>query len=218
MTIPYQEESNELRRRGESVLPTAGKAIGAAASVAGTAGLSSMIPRALSLLSPYVNPDTAMAGIKKINPRLGQFVKSALKNGFGKDDIKEFLSEKQQDLTSKEGRNIIEQYSPELFSFLKEQVGMGRKPIEAGALAQADKRFQPTINKLSKENNTPWSSIIESVFGQEAKGASSPQQSMNVSEQAPQQGQQGGSGQQALMKILQQIQAQRGQGGRASKS
>src|SRR6185312_10659550 len=102
----------------------------------------------------------------------------------------------------KESRNIIQQYSPELHQFIDQEVRKGHKPIEAGAIAQADKRFKDIISKLTKDHQTPWSNILESVYGggEQALPPQNPQQ--------PQQ--QSGQGQQALMAILQKIQQSRG--------
>jgi hypothetical protein len=73
--------------------------------------------------------------------------------------------EKQEN--AEESRNIIEQYSPELNQFIQEQIGKGLDPLQAGAIAQNDKRFSSVIQKLMKDHKTPWSNIIESIFGKE---------------------------------------------------
>lgn len=106
---------------------------------------------------------------------------------------------------SKEGRNIIQQYSPELHQFIEEQVKNGRNPIEAGAIAQNDKRFSSIINKLSKDHKTPWSNILQTVYGQGELQSLQPEQNQQQQLQ-----QKPGQGQAALMAILEQIRKSRG--------
>lgn len=86
-------------------------------------------------------------------------------------------------------QNIIEQYSPELFQFISDLIGKGRSPLEAGALAQLDKRFMKVIKSMETDHKTPFSSILQSVFG-------STQQNKQ---------QQGADTDQALMAALQKI-------------
>jgi len=165
---------------------------------------SSIAPRVMSFLNEYISPDLAMKGISKISPELGSFLNRGVKAGLNLEDGLEFIKEKMTDKQEppKESRNIIQQYSPELHQFIDQEVRKGRKPIEAGAIAQADKRFKDIISKLTKDHQTPWSNILESVYGggEQALPPQNPQQ--------PQQ--QSGQGQQALMAILQKIQQSRG--------
>ena len=82
--------------------------------------------------------------------------------------MKDFIGEKSeegQQEPAKQNKNIIEQESPELHSFVDQEIRKGRKPIEAAALAQKDKRFSNVIKKLMKTHKTSWSNIIESIFG-----------------------------------------------------
>ncbi len=103
----------------------------------------------------------------------------------------------------KENRNIIEQYSPELHQFIDQEVKNGRDLLQAGALAQNDKRFSKIIDKLSKDHKTPWSNILQAVYGgaQQSQPQVQPQQSQ----------QQSGQGQQALASILEKINQRLGQ-------
>lgn len=101
--------------------------------------------------------------------------------------------------------NIIEQYSPELHQFILSHTKQGRSPLEAGALAQLDKKFMNVIKKIESDHKAPFSAILESIFGsamQPQKAAKAPQGAAG--------GQQGiGSGQAALMRILEKIQQAR---------
>lgn len=223
---PYQRASRAMRESEEQPFNVL-KNTGLAAIGGGTAGIASkaigkIVPAVGALISKYVPDNLMQAGLSKINPKLGTFMKSVLDAGYTHDDVREFLGEKieksqqpqtkqqesqeQQKEKPKDGRNIIEQYSPELHQFIANEVASGRKPIEAGALAQNDKRFSDVIKKLSEEHNTPWSSIIDSIYGTgEQAGA--------LKEQQQQSGNSGqvGQGQQALMEILSRINQKLGQ-------
>ena len=155
---PFEKASEESRRRNESPFTYAKQAITA---VGGGFALN----KALPLLNKFIPENLATKGLKKIDPRFGGFIKKAMSSGFDFDEIREFITEKVDKKNPKEDRNIIQQYSPELFQFIDQEVKKGRSAIEAGAIAQNDKRFSQVINKLSKDHKTPWSNILESVFG-----------------------------------------------------
>lgn len=169
----------EIRKAGErtsnlkSAVGTVGKiaagAAGLGAASMGAKGISKILP----FLSEYIPEDLAYKGINKVMPGVGTFLKDGMKQGLslksGLDFIKEQVSQSQQKESEKKKGNIIEQYSPELHEFISQEIASGRKPIEAAAIAQHDKRFSNVINKLSKDHKTPWSSIIDSVYGSESK-------------------------------------------------
>ena len=166
---PYQEASQEIRRQGE--LP--GKALKTVGSLAATAGSAyaggSILGRVVPFLNKYIPEDLAIKGLSKIDPRFGTFIKKALSAGKSFDEVKEFITGKAEEgersEKAKESRNIIEQESPELHQFIDQEVKNGREVIQAGALAQNDKRFKSIIDKLTKQHKTPWSSILRSIYG-----------------------------------------------------
>ena len=218
---PYEKTAKEMKRQSEGPQRFAKSALGVA-SAAGAATFAPVLARAAPFLSEYIPQDLAMKGLSKVHPKLGSFVKQAMDSGYDFSEAKDFLGDqiKQSQEPAKQDKNIIEQESPELHSFIDQAIRAGRKPIEAAAIAQNDKRFGSIIQKLMKAHKTPWSSIIESSYGngemaqptqQQAPGAS-PEQAPNFSGQQ-QQGQQGqpGPGQQALMSILQKINQRLGQ-------
>lgn len=177
--IPYKEASEEMKR--QSQLPAT--YLKAASSLATPLAASSFYGKVAPFLSNFINEDMAIKGLSKINPKLGQFVSEAKKNGYDFEKIKNFLGEKvtetqtnvQEQQPPKEQRNIIEQYSPDLYSFITSEIQKGRSAIEAGAIAQNDKKYQSVINKISKDHKSPWSAIIQTVFGQ---GQTQPRQPM----------------------------------------
>jgi len=217
---PYQEASQEIRRQGE--LPI--KALKTAASIAATAGGAKIgglaLNKVMPFLSKYIPEDLAIKGLSKVDPRFGKFINKALGEGFDFNEVKDFIGGKAEEgqenkkEPAKQSKNIIEQESPELHQFIDQEIRKGRKPIEAAALAQNDKRFSGAIQKLMKAHKTPWSSIIESIFGKGNMGL--PQQQSSTEEamnppgsqlskdpQAAQTGQQQGNGANAIMQAIQ---------------
>lgn len=167
---PYQEAAQEIKSQGERPINFAKKAIGTgvAASTAYLGG--SAVNRVLPFLSKYIPESLFTKGLSKVDPRFGKFIEGAMSAGKTVDEIKDFIGEKFSEEggpldPSKQHRSIIEQYSPELYQFLKGEIGKGRSPTQAGALAKNDKKFLNIIKKISKDHKTDWSAIIESVFG-----------------------------------------------------
>lgn len=199
---PYQKASAEIVRQTAAPF----KALGTAATaIGGSAILNKIAP----FLSEYLPQDLAIKGLSKIDPRLGKFANKALSSGYEFSDVKNFLGEKikegQPKEPPKEERNIIEQYSPELHQFIDQEVKNGRELLQAGALAQNDKRFAKIIDKLSKDHKTPWSNILQSVYGAGQQAQTQQTQQTQASQQ------QSGQGQQALASILEKINQRLGQ-------
>lgn len=200
---PYQEATEEIRRQGELPLKAA-KTLGSIGASAATAYLGGgVINRVLPFLSKYIPEDLAIKGLNKIDPRYGKFINKALSAGKSFEEVKEFIGEKiqgKQESTEKtpEQRSIIEQYSPELFQFLKGEIDKGRAPLEAGALAQSQGSFKNIIKKMSEDHKAPFSSILESVFG----GAQQPKQQMQQPQDQNLSQQRQGNGDQALLAAL----------------
>lgn len=162
----------------------------------------------------------AMRGIQKISPEVGKFLKKGqvmgmdIKEGlnFLKDKLSPKNEEENVDLTQKgsDRRNLIEQYDPELNTYIKENVKKGMSIIQAGHNALKHSRFKQAIDKMVKDHKAPWTSILQSVFGSEQKPQANQQMQQNEQEQSPQQQTQQsisniGPGQKALMGILQSI-------------
>lgn len=203
---PYQQASEELRRQGEAPIRAIGKAATlAAGATTAFGGLS--LSKVLPFLNKYVPENLAVKGLDKIDPRFGKFIAKAQKAGASWDEISEFINQKAEESDQKqasEDRNVIEKYSPELHEFIQNEIKRGRSPLEAGAIATMGKKgtekFKSIIEKIVKEHKAPWSSIIETVYGQGDK-AQQPSSDMQ-SQQIPQSS---GNGNQALMQILSKI-------------
>jgi hypothetical protein len=210
---PYEETSVEMKRQSEGP-----KRFGKAAlNVGGALGAASFIPilsRAAPFLSQYIPENLAIKGLSKISPKFGKFVKEAINGGYDFQQVKDFIGDQiNESGKAKQNGNIIQQYSPELHQFMDQEIKKGRSPIEAAALAQNNSKFAKIVDKLSKDHKTPWSQIVEGIYGS-GQQAGQAQQGATQTPQQGQQGkpQQGGQGQQALMAILQKIQQARGGG------
>jgi hypothetical protein len=214
---PYKKASEAIRSGEEfplQLLKNAGlTALGGGIASYGSKALNKLIPSIGAMINQFVPDNMAIAGLKKIDSRFGKFIEGAMSEGYTFDEVRQFLGDKINDTVknqAKQEKNIIEQYSPELFQFIQDQIGRGRSPIEAGAIAQSNNKFLPAIKKMEKDNKANWSSILESVFGT----AQQPRQQMSPDMQSQQmQSQQQSPAMQTLVQLLQKSQAMRGQGG-----
>lgn len=177
-----------------------------AQGIAGTALTIGATSKVLPFLSEMLPMDLAIKGISKVAPGIGNFLKKGMSQGLdvkdGFDFIKQNFMKDQEKAPDK--RNIIEQYDPELFRFMNEGIQKGRAPLQVGAIAEMGGKFKDSIKKMVRDHKTPWSSIIETVFG---SGQLAQQNQTSNTQQSQQQS---GQGQQALMNILQKIQQSRG--------
>lgn len=177
--MEYYKKANEAIRQGEerpvqllkqAGLTATGTAIGTATASATSKLLNKVLPSIGALVSEYVPENISRLGLSKIDPRFKTFIDGALKEGYTYDDIKSSINEKienTQNQTKDSAKNIIEKYSPDLFSFIKEKIDLGESPLNAGNMAQKEKRFQNIIKKLTEDYRTPFSGIIEMIFGKE---------------------------------------------------
>ena len=164
---PYQKASEEIIRQQSEpsrLVKTAAK------TALGLAGGGVAVRRIAPFLSQYIPEDIFVKGLSKIDPRLGKFIRSAMEQGHSVDDVKNFMGEKVQESEPlKTDKNVVEQYSPELHQFLSEHIQKGRSPLEAAGMATLDqtgrKSFKRIIDKITKDHKSPWSAIVESVYG-----------------------------------------------------
>ncbi len=161
---PDEEANRDEIERDKRFRSNINKGVGTAATI-GAAGVTA---RVLPFLSKFIPVDLAMKGLSKVSPKLADFLKRGQSMGLNIEEgfqyVRDSISSKEK---PKDNKNIIEQYSPELHQFIDQEIKKGRRPIEAGALAQNDKSFSEVIKKLSKDHKTPWSNILESIYGQE---------------------------------------------------
>jgi len=159
--------------------------IGAVGTLGAGALGSKAISKVLPFLSEYIPEDLAYKGINKVMPGLGTFLKSGMKQGLtlksGLDFLRGEVEQKTKQEPAKENRNIIEQYSPELHQFIKSKIDTGEDPLRAGASAifSQGKKFEKIIKKIEKDHNTPFSSILQTVYGQGQQPQQPQPQSIN---------------------------------------
>ena len=168
MTQPYQEASEEVQRQGEMPI-TAAKTVGGA--IAGGAALKAA-GKVLPFLSRHIPSNLAIKGLTKADPRYGKFIKKAVAEGTSMDEIKDFIKEKaasampKEEEKSKESRNIIEQYDPELHTYILDKIKKGASHIHAGTKALKHERFKKSIKKIMKDHKLSWDQILDSVYGE----------------------------------------------------
>lgn len=169
---PYQKASEALRSSGEYPINLSKNIglglIGGGAAKIGAKAISPLIGHIGSLINEFIPENISKNGLTKLDPRFKKFIDGAIEQGYTYDDVRSFLGNK----TNKEitqSKNIIEQYSPELHQFITEKIEQGRSPLEAGALASLERKgskgFKDVIKKLEKEHNSPFSSILETIYG-----------------------------------------------------
>ena len=204
MVLRSDESANESEiERDQNFRGKVGKGVGAAAGLATAAIGGPLAARIMPFLSEYIPSALAIKGINKVSPKLGAFLQKGQEMGLDAESGLNFIKEKLA--PPKEERNIIQQYSPELHSFIDQEIKKGTSPIDAAILANKDKKFREILSKLSKEHKTPWSTLVENIYG----GAGQvPQQSslQQQPSQQPQQMQQSGNPQ-AKQQLMQAMQA-----------
>lgn len=176
---PDEQATNAQIERSQGQDRNLGRGLKAAATL-GTAAIGGGIAsRVMPFLSEYIPAELAMKGINKVSPKLGEFLQKGMSKGLNLKDGLEFIKDSfgsKQEEPAKENSNIIQQYSPELFEFLKTHVQKGKSPLEAGALAvigDEGKKFNQIIKKIEKDHKTPWSAILQTIFSQEGERQSS---------------------------------------------
>lgn len=198
MVLRPDEEAAEAEKyrneRFNSNLKTGAKA---ALSVGTAVAAPMAAARILPFLSEYVPLDLAMKGINKLAPKVGAFLKRGQAMGLdlkeGLDFVKEKMQPKEEEKKepAKPNGNIIQQYSPELHDFISQEVSKGRSPIEAAAVAQNNNKFSKIIEKLSKDHKTPWSQIVEGIYGSGQYGGAVNPPQQNQQQAQPMQAAQG---------------------------
>lgn len=179
---PYQEageESLRQKRAPVEALKSAGRT--AATVLGGGAALrggGAILGKIMPFLNNYIPQSLAIAGLSKVDPRIGKFINDALDSGGNWDQVKDFIKDKvgggqfekpEGQEPPKQHRNLVEQYSPELHQFMKQEIGRGLNPLKAAGEAQTKvkwhHKFKDVIKKMEKDYKMPWSQIVESTYG-----------------------------------------------------
>lgn len=209
---PDEEANKSEIQRDERFRENVGRGVKTAAAIGTSAVAASIVP----FLSEFVPVNLALKGIQKISPKIGDFLKKGQSAGLNVEGGLQYLrdqlniGEQESKQTPKNDRNIIEQYSPELHSFLVEQMKSGKTPgqaaHEAAKVALKNSNVRNVIDRLKKDHKTPWYELVDTVYGQEGMKQ---QQQQNAPQSNPEP--QTGKGQQALMDILSKINQKLGQ-------
>ncbi len=191
---PYRLAEEELKKRSTEPFEAAKKIASYGAGIVGT---GSLISRALPLLSEFIPENVSKKGLSRLSPELKNFINQSEEVGYHFGEVRTFLSDKirkealqhqeklQKESEKKEknqapvSQNIVAQYSPELHEFIVGEIQKGRNPLEAGALAQMQQPFKSVIKKLTEDHRSPFSSILQTVYGENpslASNAAVPQQ------------------------------------------
>jgi hypothetical protein len=214
MVLRSDEAANQEQvKRDERFRGNVGKGVAAAASLGTAAVFGPMAARVMPFLNQYIPAALAMKGINKVSPKLGSFLQKGQEMGLdlseGLNFIKEKLGGDKSSESPKENKNIIEQYEPELHTYIKMKLGEGMNLMQAGKKALDHSRFKSAVEKLTKDHKTSWDAILKTVYGHSEKAQPSPQQQTQQTQQPQPEQAQPGQGQAALMAILQKLQQSR---------
>lgn len=193
---PWQQANEEIVEQGNRASNLAKNAAYTGLSVASAFAGGGIASRVLPFLNKYIPENLARKGLEKASPALGRFVDTALGNGKSIDEVKDFIKQKIESSEPEEAkqpakskRNIIEQYDPELHTYIESQVKKGKNPLVAAAQAMTHGRFAKTIKKIMKDHREGWSDIVASIYGTGETSQGQPQQAQPQQMQ-PQPGQQ----------------------------
>jgi hypothetical protein len=205
MMRPDEQANQAEIERDERFRSNLKRGVGAAASIAGGAAASRIMP----FLSEYVPVDLALKGLSKVSPHIADFLKRGQSAGLdikeGMNYVKDLMKpqETKQETPAPEKKNIVEQYSPELHQYIVEETKKGRPLLQVAALAQLGGKkgsFKKAIEQMEKDHKTPWSSIVESIYG----GTQNPSQNGGAHKN-PSNQTQSGSNQTNFMDMLNKI-------------
>lgn len=183
---PDEKATNAIIQRQKRSDESLGNAVNVGTTLATTAlgatGLAGIAGKVAPFLSEYLTEDLAYKGIKKVAPKLGSALETGMKEGLslksGLDFIKEnFSNQSKPENKVEKDKNIISQYSPELFSFIQDMIGKGVKPLDISAKAKNSSKFDKEINKLEMDHKATLSQIIQELFKNETVNPTQNQQS-----------------------------------------
>lgn len=188
---PYQQASIETKRQSEAPLRSA-KTVGSLAASATIAG------KIVPFLSKYIPGELMRKGLSKIDPRIGKFVEGALSNGYGIDDIRNFMSEKftekkpevsqqkqeqQENPSIKQAKDFETNY-PDVVQALMGYINKGQTPQGAAAILKQSTPFSQKIKKIEKDTGKNFVDLVLEMMGNQGNASN---QSNQVQQQPTQQ-------------------------------
>ncbi len=203
---PYQEASEEILR--ESKRPGEALKTGVK-TAAGLIGGGAVLNRVAPFLNKFISPNIAAKGLEKVDSRFGKFIKESVQNGNSIEDAISFIKDKisPEQESTKEHRGVIQQYSDELDSFIKERIQKGLTTSQISGEANKNPKLKKVIDKLVNDHKVSFLSLLESDYPDIKKfePARQPQQPQQNSPQQQAQPQSGGNNDQMLMAALEKI-------------
>jgi hypothetical protein len=188
MIPPYQTAAEETRRQAGAPIKTAAT-IGASV-IGGSAALKKVLP----FLNKLIPGELMRKGLSKVNPDIGKFIDTALNNGYGLDDIRNFMSEKfspkEEDNQQTQENPIVKQAKdfetnyPDIIQALMSHINNGRSPQEAAAILKTSTPFSQKIKKIEKDSGKNFVDFILEMMG--GKQTSQMQQPQQMQAQDPQ--------------------------------
>jgi len=185
---PYQEATEETIKRGErpGVVATQAAKVGLGAAASYT-GLP-MAARVLPFLNKYIPAGLAVKGLSKVDPRLGNFVETALKNGGTIEEAKEFIKEKiDQDPAIQDVKkdNPIFKFSKKLGKLIDDAIGTGHTIDEVEGMARSPgNKFKKDIDQIEKSFGMTFKDLLRSIYGGEKEKKPEKKQLQAMPEQA----------------------------------
>jgi hypothetical protein len=175
-------QQEEYRKEKEREQATVGKGLKTAANV----GLTYLGARAAPFLSEFIPADLAMKGLKKVAPKVHDFLKEGMEMGLNEKEGFDFLRDKFNQ--EQEGPNIIRQYDPmldELLRYLMDNKNL--TPRQAAAHAELEPKLKDVIAKIRKDFKTKhFSEVVERAYKDYKKQAAQPQSEQEQPQQTGQ--------------------------------
>lgn len=196
MLPPYQTADEETRRQAGTPIKTATTI--ATSSIAGGAAFKKIMP----FLNKLIPGELMRKGLSKVNPDIGKFINTALNNGYGLEDIRNFMSEKfiekkpevsqqkqeqQENPIIKQSKDFETNY-PDITQALMGYINKGQTPQAAAAILKQSTPFIQKIKKIEKDTGKNFVDFVIEMMGNQgnASNQSNQVQQQTTQEQPPQ--------------------------------
>jgi hypothetical protein len=192
------------------------KGIGLAAGTAGFSGASRILP----FLNELVPTELAIKGLKKVDPRIGEFVEKTVQNGFSTNNVLDFLRDQfvkppeqnpPQETTQQKEHPILKEAKvfeanyPELAQALMRTMQNGQSAEAAAAILKQSTPFSKSIKKFEKEIGKNFVDFVVDLMGNQNQSMQQPQANQVQQQVQPQAQQQSGGVDPQLMQLVQGI-------------
>lgn len=152
-----------------------------AANLGLTAAGLGLTSRLMPFLNEHIPVDLAVKGISKLSPKLGEFLQKGASMGLNVEEGLQFIKDKLQppkEEAEKDNKpqqlNELGQFSPELQTYIEQQIQGGKSPDHAAALAMNQPEFSDLTTGIQKKVNMPFTKFVRELY--EGKAVQKPQQ------------------------------------------